>query len=251
VWVRYRVRDEAFLRTLDRSGTGVSNAGLCHLTPWMNPLFDVHADIGLDYSEQKAVFKAQEAEAMLDCGGKDLAMTTYSIADAHAFATDLAACMDRCDNNEGTKCATLDDALSHYADMCGLFRDTVRQWGRAVFTGRADYDPAVDRALIGAGGQLYIRSLVMWNHGKESEESCYALEGKTRLQAALWDLHRMLNTWVAPKRAVGPSARRWSMPTSTATDEGRRIVESLPPLPVDWEPVDPAQRALYRRFKNS
>jgi hypothetical protein len=71
------------------------------------------------------------------------------------------------------------------------------------------------------------------------------------LHAGLWDLDRLLKGWVTPKLAVGPSAKRWRYPDQAATEEGRRRVASLPPLPADWQPVDPRLRAPDRKPSTS
>jgi hypothetical protein len=66
------------------------------------------------------------------------------------------------------------------------------------------------------------------------------------LQAAFSELDRLLNRWVTPKLAVGPSATRWKYPYQAATEEEIRQVAALPPLPADWEPIDLDQRERFR-----
>jgi hypothetical protein len=176
-------------------------------------------------------------------------MTTFELAEVRSFAADLDAQMDRCDNGEGMECATLDAALQRYADVCCKFRDGVRQWGRAVFAGQVPFEPEVEQAWHIEGHRLYLRAMRMWTHGQKSEGQCYILEGRIFLQAALWDLYRLLTGWVTPKLAVGPSARRKSLPNSPAADEVLLKVASLPPLPTDWQPDDMSQRALYRKVQ--
>jgi hypothetical protein len=183
--------------------------------------------------------------------GKDTAMTTFDLAEVRGFAADLTARMDRCDNGEGIECATLEAALSQYAELCCKFRDEVREWGRAVFTGRVEYDAEVERAWLDEAVRLLNRAIAMWTHGQSYEGQCFILEGRVILQAALWDLYRLITGWVTPKLAVGPSARRGSAPNSLAADEARQRVASLPPLPANWQPEDLLQRALYRKVRKS
>jgi len=182
---------------------------------------------------------------------KEVAMTTFDLAEVRGFAADLDAQLDRCDDGEGMECATLDAALRRYADLCRAFRDAVRHWGRAVFAGRVAYDPEVERAWLDKAVPLFNRATGMLQRGQESEGQCYMLEGRIFLQAALWDLYRLLTGWVTPKLAVGPSARRGSVPNSLATDEVRQRVASLPPLPANWQPDHSSQRALYRMPRKS
>ena len=184
--------------------------------------------------------------------GREVAMTTFDLSEVLGFAADLDSQMDRCDNGEGIECSTLDAALVRYANLCCKFRDQVREWGRAVFSGRVAYDPDVECAWLDEALRVYKRATDMWTHGQESEGQCYILEGRIFLQAALWDLYRLLSGWVTPKLAVGPSARRErAAANGPFTDEVRRRVASLPPLPSSWQPDHVSQRALYRKAPKS
>jgi hypothetical protein len=176
-------------------------------------------------------------------------MVTFDLAEVRDYATDLDARMNRCDNGEGMECANLDDALRHYAALCCEFRERVRQWGRAVFAGRVGFDPEVERVWRQEGMRLYSRSVEMLAYGQESEVSCYSLDGPAVLQSALWDLSQLLNTWVSPKLAVGPSARQGLTLTPVDSEEVRRRVDELPPLPVEWQPTDPRQRKQFERLR--
>jgi hypothetical protein len=63
-------------------------------------------------------------------------MTAFDLATVRTFTADLETRRNRCDNGEGMECASLDDALRHYASLCCEFRESARQWGRSVFAGR-------------------------------------------------------------------------------------------------------------------
>jgi hypothetical protein len=175
-------------------------------------------------------------------------MTTFDLAEVREFAAELDARMDRCDNGEGMECATLDSALSRYADICCEFREEVREWARAVFTGRVDYCLEVERAWLHEGYLLLNRATAMWSHGQNSEGQCFILEGRIFLQAALWGLYRLLSGWVTPKLAVSPLARRVPVSSSLDIDEIHKRIAALPPLPANWQPDHPSQRALYRKI---
>jgi hypothetical protein len=176
-------------------------------------------------------------------------MTTFDLAEVRGFAADLDARMNRCDNGEGMECANLDDALRHYATLCYEFREGVRQWGRAVFAGRAAFDPEVERVWLDEGYRLYTRAVGMLVCGQEAEVPCYMLDGQVVLQSALWDLYHLLQNWVTPKLAVGPSARQGLALSPAADEEARRRIESLSPLPSDWQPLDPRQRRQFRLLR--
>jgi hypothetical protein len=178
-------------------------------------------------------------------------MTTFDLAEVRGFAADLDARMDRCDNGGGTECATLDAALRHYAELCCEFREGVREWGREVFSGRVEFNPEVDRAWRDEGWRLLGRAMDLWRRSRMASGRCSNLDGRALLQSALWDLERLLKGWVTPKLAVGPAARQTQALDSAAIEEVRRRVASLPPLPEDWEPDDPRQRAAYRESRTS
>ena len=177
-------------------------------------------------------------------------MTTFDLVEVRNFATALNVRMNRCDSGEGMECATLDETLRQLATLCCEFREEVRQWGRAVFAGRVAFDPEVERVWIDEGVQLYSRAVDLLAYGGSAEEPCYVLDGKAMLQSALLPLYQILMGWVTPMLAVGPSARQ-GLPLKPATAEEVRLrIASLPPLPANWQPVDPRQRSQYRRLRN-
>ena len=176
-------------------------------------------------------------------------MKTFDLAEIRKFANRLDASMDRCDNSEGMECANVDDTLLHYARLCRQFHGQVRQWGRAVFAGLAEFDPEVERVLLEQGKRLLQNAMETLAHAKEVEDDCYILDGKCKLEAALLGLHQQLCGWVTPKLAIGPSARQRL--DASATEEMRKRVESLSPLPADWAPADPRQLMQYKKVRNS
>jgi len=178
-------------------------------------------------------------------------MTTFDLPEVRGFVADLDARMARCQNNDGRECSTLDAALTYHAKICREFIEGVRRWGRAVFAGRVALDPEVEAVWLTEGWRLYGRATGMYAIGQESEESCYVLEGRHVLSTALWGLYRLLKGWVTPGLAVGPSARRGLALDAQAAEEALRRLEALPPLPADWQPDDPTQRALYWCLRRS
>lgn len=173
-------------------------------------------------------------------------MTTFDLPEIRGFTANLVARLNQCDNGERMQCATLDAALRHYAALCCEYRDGVRQWGQAIFAGRAAFDPDVERVLRDEGGRLYARAVELLGRGRKAEGACYALDGDAVLRAELWELRRLLDGWVTPKLSVGPAARRGLALTPEAAAEAKRRVEALPPLPADWQPADPRQQRLKR-----
>ena len=175
-------------------------------------------------------------------------MTTFDLAEVRNFAANLDARMDLCDNGEGMECANIDATLRHYANLCCEFRKGVRQWGRSVFSGQVAFDPEVEKVLQDEGHRLLTRAAEMLAYGQQAEVPCYALGGQAALQSTLLGLYMLLDKWVSPKLAVGPSARQGLDLEPAAAEAAKLKIGSLPPQPADWAPDDPRQQHMYRKL---
>src|SRR4051812_37023602 len=175
-------------------------------------------------------------------------MTTFDLAEVRVFTDGLNARRERCDHGEGTDCANLDDTLRNYAILCRDFCEAVRHWGRAVFYGKAAFDPQVESLWISFGRDLHRRATDLWAYGEEMEGVCFILENGAPLGATLWQLERLLTNWVTPQRAVAPVARHGFPADPAAADEARRRLDALPGLPADWQPADERQLARFRKL---
>jgi hypothetical protein len=187
----------------------------------------------------------------LPCRERRAAMTTFDLAGVRDFTAAMDARMERCDTEEGTECAKLDAILRRYAELCREFGDHVRGWGDAVFTGRVDFDPEVERLWREEGSRLRARAMEAWQCGQAAEGTYFILEGLDSLRAAIDELGRLLQGWVTPKLAVGPAAKRWRYPDQAATEEERRRVASLPPRPANREDHESRPPAPDREFRTS
>jgi hypothetical protein len=176
-------------------------------------------------------------------------MTTFDLAEVRRFTDELEARRERCDHVEGVECANLDGTLASYAKLCCDYCEQVRQWGRAVFYGRAAFDPQVEALWLEAGRDLHRRASELWVYGQEMEGVCFMLEGGAPLGATLWQLERLLTPWVTPRRAVAPLARHGIPADAANMAEAQRRADALPPLPVDWQPSDPGQRKIFQKLR--
>jgi hypothetical protein len=176
-------------------------------------------------------------------------MTTFDLADVRRFTADLDARMDQCDNGEGMECANLDGTLRHYAALCCEFCEQVRQWGRAIFYGQAAFDPKVESLWLEEGMELYRRASELWAYGQEMEGECFVLQNGAALGSALWRLERLLAGWVTPQPAIAPLARHGVGLSGAAKEETRKRLDALPPLPADWQPIDPRRRPLFKKLQ--
>jgi hypothetical protein len=175
-------------------------------------------------------------------------MTTYDLAEVREFAAHLDARINQCDAGEGMDCANLDGTLQHFAKLCVEYCDNVRKWARAIFTGQAASDPQVEDLWYDEGVRLYKRASEAWEYGQGRRDECFVLEGGAPLGSALWRLERLLSGWVTPKLAVGPAARIGAPMSEADASEAAARLNALPPLPDDWQPVDPRQQARMKKF---
>ena len=172
-------------------------------------------------------------------------MTTFELEEVRQFATDLEVRMNECDDGEGMFCTTIDETLQHYAKLCCEFCEQVQLWDRAVFTGQVAFDEEIDQVFLKEADQLYRRASEMAKYGPGVEEQCGILDGNAAIRAALWKLFQLLNPWQSPKLARSPAARLLKTLDSSAIEEARRRVDSLPPLPSDWQPDLLRQRLMF------
>jgi hypothetical protein len=178
-------------------------------------------------------------------------MKSFDLAEVRHFTADLASRMSRCDNGEGMECSTLEDTLLHYAALCCEYRENVRAWGRAVFSGEIEFDSEVERIWREEGKQLRASAVEVLGYGQKAEGPCYVLDGQAALQAALWNLEKLLKKWVTPKLAVSPSARQRITFSDAEAAEVKRRMDALPPLPVDWQPADPKQQQQLKMLQRN
>jgi hypothetical protein len=167
-------------------------------------------------------------------------MTTFDINQVKEFSAEVAAELDECESE--IRCETIDNSLSIYAERCCKFSERVKKWSRDVFAGNVAYDPAAESQWKAEVHQLFFRAQRVLEIGREAESECGGFTGKRKLEAALWNLSQLVYAWVAPKLAVGPSARQ----RPAFSDEERARVDLLPRLPADWIPKTQQQALLLR-----
>lgn len=176
-------------------------------------------------------------------------ITTYDPAAVRSFTDDIGTQLGKCqlEMGEGVACTQVAAILRGFAGICRTLCDRVRDWGDAVFIGRSEFDPEVERLWKEAGEEVLPCARWALECGRNAEPWCYQLDGMNEIRAAINDLDRLLRLWVTPQLAVGPAARRWRDLDQAPTDEARQRVASLPPLPAGWEPEDPEHRARFQR----
>jgi hypothetical protein len=178
-------------------------------------------------------------------------MTTFDLVEVQGFTADIHARMDRRDNGEGSECAALEADLRRYAELCREFCNPIRKWGLSVFSGRVEFDPAVEQVLREDGKELYSRAMELWRSSQTLPTTQIHPDEQVDLKDALGELDRLVNRWITPKLAVGPSARLWMIPGFAATEEEIARVAALPVLPVDWQSGDPRQHEGSRKLPTS
>jgi hypothetical protein len=175
----------------------------------------------------------------------------FTLAEVRRITADLDARLDQCDDGDSAFCATLDDKLRFCAQLCCEYREKVRAWAQAVFSGQVEFDRDVEQTLKDEGWRLHERAMRMLAHGQtvETQGPGYQPDGSSALRAALCDLTPLLRQWLTPSLAAGPGARNRVTLDAAQLAEVRQRIESLPPLPTDWQPTDPQQRKVLETLR--
>ena len=85
-------------------------------------------------------------------------MTTFDLVQVQDFVAGLDARMGRGLNGAAQEPAALDQLLRDHAELCREFTEKVREWGRAVFGGRIEFDPEVESVVRAEGARLADRA---------------------------------------------------------------------------------------------
>ena len=153
-------------------------------------------------------------------------MIPFDLEEVQGFVADLDA---RPATDEGMDLARLDARLRKAATLCELATEEIRRWARGVFAGKIAFDPVDDKSLRESGGKLREQAESLARLAREAESSYgFVVEGSDALRIELDRLGRLLDGWVVPKLAVGPSARRSPTTDPDVLAEARRRIECLP-----------------------
>jgi hypothetical protein len=172
--------------------------------------------------------------------GKEATMTTFSLDCVKEFVASLDERMSLSRDEERTWAAPevaperrgrpCDAPFERHASLCREFLEHVRRWGRDVFAGREPFDPAVEAVWREEGSRLldHARAMGLQDFDEATQRSHGAPAGPDAAISAVLDLERLLERWVSPRLAVGPSARGGLVLDPTADAEARRRLEALP-----------------------
>jgi hypothetical protein len=170
--------------------------------------------------------------------------------DLHAvrrFTDDLNDRLRRCDNGEGIICNTLEESINHYVQMCRELRAYINAWARSIFTKQVPFDPEVEKVLKEEVRHLLKRAKEVAARGRAMDGYCFILQGLNLLHCHIADFDYLLENWVSPQPAIAPAPRvQW---TKAAEREISERLQTLPPLPSDWQPTNPEQLAVFRKLK--
>ncbi len=172
-------------------------------------------------------------------------LATLDLPAVRRFTDDLNDRLRRCDNGEGMVCSNLDKSINYYVQLCHELREYVNQWARAVFTSQLAFDPEVEELLKRETRRLLHRAKQVAARGRAKEGQCFALQGLNALHYHVADFDYLLENWVSPRPAVGPTPRV-KLPDAAKQKISERL-EQLPALPSDWRPTDPEQLAFFQK----
>ena len=158
---------------------------------------------------------------------------------------ELEAQIRRCDNGEGMLCSDLDERIDHYVKLCENLREYINRWARAVFTGQVEFDQETEAIFERQIQLLLHHSFQVAAHGRQMDGFCYDLQGLNPLHHHMADLYYLRENWVSPRLAISP-APRVRLPHAAEQEIAERL-ETLSPLPANYRPSDPEQRAFFQK----
>ncbi len=168
-------------------------------------------------------------------------MTTFDLAQIQEFVASLDARMGPALNGVRASQAALDAALATHAALCHEFTEKLREWKRAVFTGRIEFDPEVETVIRAEGARLAARAEDLYDRGAERE----AIDPDPFApRPPIARMNKLLTDWLRPQLAVGPGPRSWMHLTPEMIEVMRRQVAALPPLPADFPFTEDQRRRL-------
>jgi hypothetical protein len=157
-------------------------------------------------------------------------MRTYSVNEVRSFvANNLTP------RPTSPKKPDIDDLLNSYSHVCSSYLDETRCWGHAIFAGRLELDPEVERLLRSAGERLLRSMGEFLLPPLASDDSLTSSKAWQSFTSARHDLERFMRLWVTPQRSVSPSARIGFGNEPTLAEEALRRLASLRPHPTRAE----------------
>lgn len=177
-------------------------------------------------------------------------MTTFDLVRIQDFVASLDARMGPGLNGARDDHAALAIALREHGELCREFTEKVREWGRSVFSARVEFDPKVESVFLAEGSRLSARAKDLRGLAASVETVGASPDGATGFETEVGRLDHLLKHWIRPQRSVGPGPRSWQHLTPEMVEERRRRIADLPPLPADWVPADPEQRARYLKLRH-
>ena len=167
-------------------------------------------------------------------------MTTFDLAAVQSFVADLDARMTPVATTTTTPAPPdRDGMLRDHAALCHEFVEEIRAWGQAVFTGRIGFEEPVEVVFRAEGARLAARAATLQGDMALTEDPILIEDFRENVAR----LNKFLDQWIRPQLAVSPGPRSWMHITPEMAETIRRRVAELPPLPADWLPDDPDQRA--------
>lgn len=166
------------------------------------------------------------------------------------FAADFEARLNRCEVGAEEACRSLDGRIDRYVTLSRDLRGYINNWAGQIMAGRIEFDAAHEAALKAEVRRVVQAAKPVALDGWAKCSACAPftdLPGLPALLRHLEDFEGLLRNWVSPRLAVGPAAR--VVIPEAAAQQMRERLASLPPLPADWRPADPAQRAQFEQHR--
>lgn len=123
------------------------------------------------------------------------------------FTDRLNERLRQCENGEGMLCSSLDEKINYHVQLCRDLRAYINDWAKAIFTGQATSDTAVENLLKAEIHQLLTHSKQVAALGRAMDGQCFVLQGLNALHGHIVDFDYLLTNWVSPRPAVSPGPR--------------------------------------------
>src|SRR5437879_5754876 len=113
-------------------------------------------------------------------------LATFDLDGVQRFADELNQQRSKCESVEGLECSQTEHNINCHVKLFQELTSALRRWVRAVFTGKAEFDPAVENILKKEAQRLLESALPVAALGHAMNWDCYEFANLNELFASLW-----------------------------------------------------------------
>ena len=154
------------------------------------------------------------------------------------FAAELRDRIRHRENGNGSMHGDSGRDACYYVQACDDFHAFAGGWAKAVFSGRVAFEREAEDLLKGEAEHLL-------REATGAAALARGTDAVSELEDRIARLARLLEKWVSPRLAVGPSAR--VILSDASAKQIRERLDTLAPLPADWRPTGPEQLKIFEQ----